>query len=410
MRILVVYRHYWPDATPYARLSRAIAERLATRGCRVTVLTGQPSYSNARQAPSPWKETLGGVEVKRVRLLPERKRWRLLRGVNFIWFLLRAVAHACVWRRYDLVIANSHPPIAIGVALRVIRRLTGTPFVLHLQDLHPEAQCVVGALKPGWRQRLLLSIETANCRAAERVVTLSDDMRHTLLERRLPSSSIRVVNNCALDTDMEVEAETPAEIAEATGPTMLFAGNLGRFQSLPTLVDAMRLLPESLGARLVLMGSGAVREELVRRAHGLVGRSVFFVDQAPVEIAAAAMRAADLGIVSLAPGMTGVAYPSKALMYLTAGCPLLAVVDPQSSLADTVRRFGLGTVAEAPSAEAVASAMAQALASRTPRVEGERGRIVRVADSLFGRERMLRAWEEIISELDQETITLTRAA
>ncbi len=410
MRVLIVYRHYWPDTTPYARLSRAIAERLAARGHRVTVLTGQPSYSDASKAKAPWREALGGVGVERVGLLPERKRWRLVRGVNFAWFLLRAVVHASLGRRYDLVIANSHPPIAIGVALRIIRRLKGTPFVLHLQDLHPEAQCVVGTLRPGWRQRLLLSIETANCRAASRLVTLSDDMRQTLLDRGLPGSLIRVANNSPLDTASDAEATAPKEITQAPGPTMLFAGNLGRFQALPTLIDAMRLLPTSLGARLVLMGDGALRDTLRQRAAGLVGESVFFIDQQPVETAAAAMRAADLAIVSLAPGMTKVAYPSKAAMCLSQGCPLLAVVDADSELAHAVRGFGLGTVAEGDSAEQVAASMTQALVSRTPRVEGERGRIARVAASMFGREKMLAAWEEVTEELLSKPHVLARAA
>ncbi len=410
MRILIVYRHYWPDATPYARLVRAIGERLAARGHRLTVVTGQPGYNDAKLGKAPRRETLGGVQVRRVRLLPERKRWRLVRAINFGWFLLRAIAHATLGRRYDLVIANSHPPIAIGAALRVIRRLTGTPFVLHLQDLHPEALCAVGTLKPGWRKRLLLGVETANCRAAARLVTLSDDMRHTLLERGLVPATIRVVNNSPLDTSPEVDAKAPAEVTDAPGPTLLFAGNLGRFQALPTLIDAMRLLPASLGARLVLMGAGGAREELKRQAGELVGKSVFFVDQQPVEVAAAAMRAADVGVVSLAPGMTAVAYPSKALMYLSAGCPLLAVVDPHSDLAHTVRRYGLGKVSEGSSPQAVARAMAQAIESRVPRMEGERGRIVRVAASLFGREQMLAAWEGMIEELAAKPDILARAA
>jgi len=91
MKILCIYRHYWPDITPYARLLKAIAEHLVSEGHEVTVFTGQPGYNDVRQGSQPWREKLNGVDVIRVWLPPERKRFVVLRLLGFLWFLGRAV-------------------------------------------------------------------------------------------------------------------------------------------------------------------------------------------------------------------------------------------------------------------------------------------------------------------------------
>ena len=45
---------------------------------------------------------------------------------------------------------------------------------------------------------------------------------------------------------------------------------------------------------------------------------------------------ADLGVVSLRPGVISSAYPSKTMTYLRHGCPILAFVEPESELATMV--------------------------------------------------------------------------
>ena len=44
MRILIVYRYFWPDTPPYATMLRDISRWLAEAGHDVEILTAQPSY------------------------------------------------------------------------------------------------------------------------------------------------------------------------------------------------------------------------------------------------------------------------------------------------------------------------------------------------------------------------------
>ena len=201
MRILAVYRHYWPDATPYARLLKAILERAAAEGHDVTVYAAQPSYNDLATARRPWRETVGGVKIRRVRLLRERKRFLIGRLLNSLYFLARAVGHACSRRRYDLVLANGHPPLLAGGALWLINRLTRTPYLLHLQDIHPECLRVVGKLQNGVAYRAARRLDAYWCRRAAKLVTLSGDMADSLAARGLDRRPMAVINNSPLPLD-----------------------------------------------------------------------------------------------------------------------------------------------------------------------------------------------------------------
>ena len=61
----------------------------------------------------------------------------------------------------------------------------------------------------------------------------------------------------------------------------------------------------------------------------LVGQTVEFLPHQPMETALQVMRSADLALVSLAPGVSKAAFPSKTIAYLEAGCRLLVVAEPE---------------------------------------------------------------------------------
>jgi glycosyltransferase involved in cell wall biosynthesis len=400
MRILAVYRHYWPDATPYARLLKAILERAAAEGHDVTVYTAQPSYNDVATPRQPVRETLGGVKVRRVRLLPERKRFLAVRALNAAYFLARAILHATLRRRYDLLLANVHPPLLAGAALRAIHAVRRTPFVLHVQDIHPESLRAAGRLRDGGPYRGARRLDTHCCRRAERLVTLSADMADALAKRGLDRRQIAVINNSPLPLTGDVCA-APGLLADGDPrPTFLFAGNLGEFQALDALVEAARQLARRRDFRLVFLGAGAARSRLVAAAGDQLDRTIYFLPHASPEAAVAAMRRADYGIVSLAPQVYRYAYPSKSMTYLSAGCPLVTVVEPASELARTVVRYELGYVAASHSPAAIVAALHQACDERYRWTAARRGALAAACESLFGEQRMLEQWMALIGRID----------
>ena len=153
MRILAIYRYYWPDTAPYGRILRLILGKLVSNGHSATVFSGFPAYGSSAKKYKKLRcrQMDSGVHIRRVRLFPESRRKPLIRILNYCLFILMAVFYA--WRHrkeYDLVWVNSFPPVAMGFCARIIRILTGLGYLYHCQDVHPESLNIAGRLQPGF--------------------------------------------------------------------------------------------------------------------------------------------------------------------------------------------------------------------------------------------------------------------
>ncbi|SFH05903.1 Glycosyltransferase involved in cell wall bisynthesis [Palleronia marisminoris] len=392
MRLLVIYRHFWPDSPPYATMLREIAAHLVRDGHDVTVLTEQPSYKVADRAQNAARfEAVDGVEVHRLGRGPGRRIAALLFPVRALWT-------AMVWRlrgrRFDVVWTATMPPAVNGLGARGAAWLLGARFVYHCQDIYPELQVFAGNwTSSGLLARIVGWIDHANTRAADRVIVLSRDMAQTIQARGIGAKKIAVVNNFMLS---DFEGPPPAPAAKPEGVfRVIFAGNIGRFQGLETLIGAARLLDDgSNRIEIMIMGEGAEEAALRRSAQGL--RNVQFVPHRPFRDAAPTIATADLALVALKPGIYRAAFPSKTLTYLGLGVPVLAMIEAESELARTLLTEGIGRVV--PYGDPAAMA-AEIRAAADAQNNGTRNRVARYHASHLSVEAALSRWSALVSEV-----------
>ena len=187
-------------------------------------------------------------------------------------------------------------------------------------------------------------------------MTLSEDMKETLCRRGVDSEKVFVINNPPVGGTVDSGVPLPDGFPTER-PVILFAGNHGSFQGLDKLVEAARCLPKESEVAFVFIGEGASKKSLIEQAGDLVGSRVFFLEQQSVETAHRAMAEAMMGVVSLMPGVYKVAYPSKTMNYFSAGCPVLALVEPESCLSRTLKESGTGVSVWGKSPEKIAQAV-----------------------------------------------------
>ncbi len=408
MRIISIYRHYWPDVTPYARILRGLLEAFEEEGHDVSVFTAQPSYNGVESTKQPGKELLEGVKVNRITLLGEKKNQFFRRATNSIYFLVRAFVFVFFRRtQCDLIIANVHPPVFMGCLLRLIQFTTGIPYILHCQDIHPEAAFHAGFFKSKILQRILVAIDHRNCERAERVVVLSGDMAETL-QSRYPNKvlqNIEVINNFSLPTYASNVKPLPLfePLPEQSPPfRILFSGNIGRFQCLHRLLEVSHLLKSEKDIHFIFMGAGSEKNKLKLQAGELLGKTVFFEDHQSVETAFACMELADLGVVSLAPDMFKLAFPSKTMTYLSAGCPILTLVERQSELSQAVTSNKIGLVPEKLSAQSIAETVMAGYRLRNEEDSFDKQRIQDYGENVFGKEKVINFWCALLMRIQSK--------
>lgn len=412
MNILVVHRYFWPDTPPYASMLRTITTSLAERGNDVSVYTAQPSYGSTQAHDRRHRtETIGNVKVARARLFPESKTNLLARAANLALFAIQVFWHVRRTRP-DVVMAATTPPILVAAAATAAAASYGGRSVYHCQDIYPEVAVATGAAKRGLFQQLLRRIDTATMRRADRIVVLSEDMATTVEERDASlRSKVRIVNNFAVEpfgnalepNDVAVTPVIPEALRRTTNAhRIVFAGNLGNFQGLDSIVETALLTHEqsdNFGSiEWLFLGEGQARTRLEQLAGDALGSTITFAGHWPSDVAEAVVADADLALVSLSPGVVFAAYPSKTLMYLSAGTPLVVVAETNSELATTVMSEQLGIAIEPDQPTELAKVIRQHL--ETVDLQATRRRCQSFAERETSRPLQLDRWSRVMSDLD----------
>jgi glycosyltransferase involved in cell wall biosynthesis len=140
---------------------------------------------------------------------------------------------------------------------------------------------------------------------------------------------------------------------------VMHAGNVGLAQHLHVLVEAAENLRGHSEILFVVVGDGAARPGLERKvvARGL--SNVVFLPYRPKDEVASLISAADVHLISLAPGLRGSVVPSKMYGILAAGRPFVAAVDPGSEPMLVMRDHQCGAFVQAGDSRGLSEAILQ---------------------------------------------------
>jgi colanic acid biosynthesis glycosyl transferase WcaI len=323
MRLLFVNQYYPPDVAASAYLLGELSEDLA-RNHDVWVISGKPSYNAEASTFSP-----EGVHLVRAWSTTFSRRGMAGRLANYLTFFLTAFVRAMTVPRPDAVVALTDPPVIGLIGLAAARRYRA-PFVYVCQDIFPDVGIALGRVDHPLAVRAWRGLNRVLRRGATRIVAIGRDMREKLVEEGVPASKIAVINNWAN------EAVPDASEVEATRATMgwedryvvMHGGNVGLAQNLDTVLSAAERVRD--------------HERIQREAERAGLTNVRFIPYRPKDEARAVLAAADLHLISLAPGLRGAVVPSKVYGILALGRPFVAAVEPRSEVDLIIGETGAG--------------------------------------------------------------------
>lgn len=393
--LTIVCENYWPEVASTGQLITELAEGLSPF-FSVEVLTAQPRYHGEYDQRSR-SEIRHGVTVRRLRTTRFAKSSRLGRSLNWLTFLLSlCVAVATRWHgRTYLFVTN--PPTAPWAAI-IAKIMCQRTFIL-VYDLYPDLAEAVGAIpRGGFVARLFDVVNRFSFRRVNCIIVVGRDMEARLRHKLGPDARIVIVPNWADPDVISPREKTSSEFARAHDLTdrfvFLYAGNLGLFQDLESLVHAVDSL-DGLGrdAMVVFVGDGAKRsalEELARESD-----RVRVLDYVPYEQLGDLYAAADVGLIALEPGVEKTNVPSKTYSILAAGRPFLAVADGSSDL-EALADDGCGLVVKNDSSHLTA-AMSHFLTRRDDVVKmGRRARQVFIES--YTKQAIIGRYRQLLSE------------
>ena len=351
MRILFLTDNFPPEVNAPASRTYEHCREWVRAGHEVTVVTCAPNFPKGRVFEGYRnrlfaREVADGISVVRVWSYITANEGLLKRTADYVSFMISAILAAPWLKRPDVIVATS-PQFFTACAGWAVSRLKGRPWVFELRDLWPESIRAVGAIRNHRILDRLERMELGLYRDAAAVVCVTRAFRDNLIRRGVDPDKVAVVTNGADLSRFAPRARDEALAAElGLGGCFVagYVGTHGMAHALETLLEAaarLRRMPGGERIRMLLLGDGAAKAELVAKAKAMGLDNVVFVDTVPKDQVARYWSLLNVSIIHLKKTeLFTTVIPSKLFECMAMGVPVLHGVEGES--AEIVEREGAG--------------------------------------------------------------------
>lgn len=350
LHVALISTHFSPEITPITHLYADLAEDFCRFGARVSVITKLPGHGLNQEERAAFYTRRDETTPQGYRILRVGIKARM--GANLIQRALRAwLNSAAIYREAkklnaDVYLLCSMPPY-LGLVGAGLGRKARTVYML--QDIFPD-NLVASGKYTEWHPfvRLCRRVEQRIYRKNTAFVTLSEEMKRTLVARGIGEDRIAVIPNWA---DTESIRPIPRD-ENALFDTLnlprdafyaVYAGALGFLQEPDVILDAAKLLLNEKDIRIVIFGDGALQEHVKNRIEREQIDNVLLFPLYTVDRTAEVFSIGNTVLVPLKKGMTRIAVPSETWLALAAGKPVIVSVEAGSEWARSIEheRYGV---------------------------------------------------------------------
>lgn len=365
MRILFFSHYFPPEGNAPASRTYENCRRWVAEGHDVTVITCAPNcpegvvYEGYRNKLIH-RETVEGIDVRRVWTYIAANEGTVRRIANYVSYMVSAVAHSCLVRRPDVVVATS-PQFFCGWAGVLFKRLRRTPFVLEIRDIWPESIVAVGAMNNRRLVSILERLEARMYKSADHIVTVGEGYKRRLVAKGVPEARLDVIMNGVsrdLFTPREPDEDLKRRLGLAGKFVCSYTGTIGMACGLEVVLEAAELLKSRNfhDMAFLLVGDGASRRTLEARARERGLDNVVFTGRQPKEMMPDLLAISDVCFVHLRKTeLFTTVMPSK--IFEAAGMAKPIVNGVQGFAAEFIDTSGAGINIEPENAERLVDAL-----------------------------------------------------
>lgn len=326
--LAIVNRSFWPQSEILGEAKLRLAERAAQNGGACVIAQAKTDIKS---------EAVKKKRGDQVKFFVAKSRsdsssnlilriWdAFLFSPYVFWSLCRA--------RPKHVYVSTNPPVVVPFLVFLYCRLFRAEYTYHLQDIHPEITNLVIPMNKVLF-KALRGLDNISLRNATNLITLSDDMAKFLRETSGTKANIYLVDNPGFEISQE-SFLTPKE------KDVVFCGNAGRVQQIPTLLKGIEIYLESGGKlSFTFIGGGVYVPQIEALAEKY--SQVIYMGYLMPSKANRIVSEHRWAILPIQDEVTQFAFPSKSSSYIASGCKILGICGPETSVSKWIDRLGAG--------------------------------------------------------------------
>lgn len=326
MKILIVSQHYWPENFRVTD----IAETLVSLGHQVTVLCGLPNYPKGyifddyKHGKNRIQEH-NGVKIIRAKEIGRRNNI-LFRFLNY-WSYPH---YACKMinkldKDFDVVYVQMSSPIMITKPALKYAKKYNKKVVMYEMDLWPESLLAGGITNKSRIYKHYKKVSAKIYSQCDKILVTTKE--HIPYIKDLPGCNKLDIEYLPQYADTIFEESDFGN--EYNGVIdLMFAGNIGKAQSVDTIIKAAALLKDDSKFIFHIVGSGSELDNIKKLAAELKTDNVVFYGQRPLEEMPGLYKIADAMLVTLEDKpYANMTIPGKVQSYMAAGKPIIGAIN-----------------------------------------------------------------------------------
>ena len=352
MRILVVSQYFWPEEFRINDICKGLVEE----GHEVDVLTAIPNYPKGEffEGFSIFKrgdKKYDGINVRRCFCIPRGKNSKVKLILNYISFAVSSIFHIpfLLKNKYDKVLVYQLSPITMAIPAIIIKKIKKIPMDMYILDLWPESLLSTDNIGSQKIKDIMFNICKRIYRCADRLYITSKGFKEKLVSYGINEKDIVYLPQWAENFYKNTNIEIDEDLENLTKDkfNILFAGNVGKAQSVDTIINAANECRENKDIQWIIVGDGSektVSEEKVKSL-GLT-ENVVFLGRKPVEDMPKYYNASDALLVTLGDDeLFKITVPAKVQSYMASGKPVLGAISGEGK--SLIEESNCGLVCEA---------------------------------------------------------------
>lgn len=368
MKLLYFVQYFPPEKASGLSLVMDMLEGFANAGWEVDVYTPTPTRGVCAETRKEYKkkplEVLfdGNVKIHRMPLYHEGTNM-LQRTIRYSIFSLQCLLKG-LFCRADMIFTGGGPPTQ-GIVAGLIHMLTKKKVIYNPQDLFPDSMIYSGmASEKSIAVQIWRVFEKFSYNHADAVITISQEMKRTILSRCKHPERVHVVRNWVnTEQIIPVEREHNRLFEELALPKdafyVTYAGNLGMVQGVGVLLEAAERLKNIPNIQFAIFGNGSEEQKIRDKISGDSLYNVSLFPLQPHERISEVYSLGDMSVVCCKAGTSKAGMPSKIWSILASGTAILASYDKGSELDDLLRLELCGICVEPENPDALADVIAQ---------------------------------------------------
>lgn len=365
MRILIYSYNYYPEPIGIAPLMTELAEGMVKRGHEVRVLTAMPWYPEGEIHPL-YKgkffltEKIRGVTVQRSYIWTSRERnLRNRIGFEFSFMFFSLIQALKGWRPDVILLTVPGLPVCIPAAL--LGGIYGSPVILNLQDILPDAAVHVGLISNKKVIRVLKNLERFAYRISTKISVIADGFTKNIVAKGVALEKIVEIPNWV---DINFIQPLPRENNYFRRVNnledkfvVLYSGNIALTQGLETVIEAASYLKHIPDIAIVIVGEQKALTRLQNHCSKCGSSNVRLLPFEPRERLPEMLAAADVSLVVQKKNVLDFNMPSKIQVLLASGRAIIASVPATGTAASAINKSGGGIVTPPENPQSLAAAV-----------------------------------------------------